>query len=358
MASSLITEVVKIEKIKPHPNADRMDIAIIKGWQLCVAKNGYEVGTEGVYFTIDTMVPKSVAEALDFDKYLSFKKSDPDFGRVRAVNLRGEPSYGVFVPLKVVEYYLAEKHETNNFDLYVGNNVVDILGCKKYEPPLKLNSQDAEKDHDLFDKYTDIENMRNFPNVIIDGDEVVVTEKIHGTNSRHSLIEGEYMVGSHTIRLKQSETNRYWYVFNDNMKELLTSLSKEFKAKQVIMYGEIFGPGVQSGYTYDIPQGKLGYRCFDIKVDGKYLDWDKFLSSCNSHNISTVPVLYSGPLCMSNIINTFGVGPSTLSNHNLIEGVVVKLVKEELRSYGSCFKRAILKYVFDQFLTGKNTNFH
>lgn len=42
MASSLITEVVKIDEIKAHPNADRMDIAIIKGWQLCVAKNGYK----------------------------------------------------------------------------------------------------------------------------------------------------------------------------------------------------------------------------------------------------------------------------------------------------------------------------
>jgi len=205
MASSLLTEIVTIDEIKPHPNADRMDIAIIKGWQLCVAKNGYEVGMEGVYFTIDTMVPKEVAEALDFDKYLSFSNVDPGYGRVRSVRLRGEPSYGVFIPKDVIKEYLetitdkisiiksenildADKAIALNVILAVGMNLAETLGCKKWEPPLILNSQDAERDHGLFDKYTDIENFRNYNRVILEGEDVVITEKIHGCLDENTLI--------------------------------------------------------------------------------------------------------------------------------------------------------------------------
>ena len=177
---------------------------------------------------------------------------------------------------------------------------------------------------------------------------------VHNSNSRHGLIEGEWMVGSHNMRLKYSETNRWWYVFNDNMKEMLTSLTDEFEAKQVIMFGEIFGPGIQKGYTYGIPQGTLSYRCFDIKIDGKYLSWDKLWKTCGKHNVMLVPVLYRGPLNMESIIKTFGKSKTTLEQANIMEGVVIKLVEEELRIYGGSPKRTILKYVFDQYLDPKN----
>jgi len=43
--SELKVEIVKIEKILPHDNADRLEIAVVKGWQVVVPirmKNGYQ----------------------------------------------------------------------------------------------------------------------------------------------------------------------------------------------------------------------------------------------------------------------------------------------------------------------------
>ena len=37
--SSLIVEVCKVDEVQPHPNADRMAVARIKGWYVCVAKD-------------------------------------------------------------------------------------------------------------------------------------------------------------------------------------------------------------------------------------------------------------------------------------------------------------------------------
>lgn len=40
-----------------------------------------------------------------------------------------------------------------------------------------------------------------------------------------------------------------------------------------MMVGELFGRETQSGQHYDVD---IGYRAFDICVNGKYLDYDEF----------------------------------------------------------------------------------
>ena len=59
--------------------------------------------------------------------------------------------------------------------------------------------------------YTDIENIRNFPDVLRPGEEVVITEKLHGKNCRLGLIRVpgeagdtfEFMAGSNDVRRKE-----------------------------------------------------------------------------------------------------------------------------------------------------------
>lgn len=359
--SSLIIEVVTIDEIRPHPNADKMDLAFVKGWQLCVAKNGYKKGTIGVYFPIDSLVPLEVAKALDFDKYLAVKQGE-DKGRVRAVKLRGEPSYGVFVPVKVVTDYLIKKKfseqngntKTIGRILPIGYDVADELGVEKWEPPLLLSSHEIERPHTLFDKYTNIENFRHYPNVINNEDDVIFTEKLHGSNQRTALIDGEYMVGTHNMRVKENINNKYWYVVNDNMKNLLLELSESVNGAPVIMYGEIFGPKIQKGFTYGIKQGDLGYRCFDIKVDGKYLDYLTWKTICVKHNVPIVPVLYRGKFSMEKLEEFSNIDSTIENTSHMMEGIVIKLVSEELRYYKvGTSKRVILKYVWDRYLTRK-----
>src|SRR5688500_15004179 len=178
--SSLIVEVCRVERVLPHPNADLLELAHIKGWQCVVPRGKYAAGDLVTYVPIDSVLPEPLSERLGVTKYLSN-------GRVRCAKLRGEPSFGLIMDREDPAWS-------------EGADVKDVYGITKYVPPLKPSAGDAAPAHPLFESYTDVENLRNFPSVIADGEDVVVTEKVHGTNCRVGVVEGEWMAGSMEIR--------------------------------------------------------------------------------------------------------------------------------------------------------------
>ena len=50
--SELIVEVVEIEDVLEHPNADRLEIAQVKGWACVVQKGLFSRGDKAVYLPI------------------------------------------------------------------------------------------------------------------------------------------------------------------------------------------------------------------------------------------------------------------------------------------------------------------
>lgn len=54
-------EVVKINSINSHPNADRLDIVTIEGmaYQVISAKGNFQSGDLAFYFPIDSLFPMS-----------------------------------------------------------------------------------------------------------------------------------------------------------------------------------------------------------------------------------------------------------------------------------------------------------
>ena len=338
--SDLIIPVATIENLMPHNNADSLELAQILGWQLVVRKGEYQVGDKLVYFPIDTVLPKELSDKFGVTNYLSK-------GRIRCAKLRGEPSFG-----------LAVKPENDEWQ--VGQNVAEYytaLGVKKYEPPMRATAGDADSEYPLFVKYTNIQNMRNFPDIFKECEMVVITEKIHGSNSRVGIIEGELVAGSHALRRKRPdndmfESNLYWYPLSlPPVRSLLESLTT--KHKQVILFGEIFGSKIQSlDYGY---KGILGYRAFDILIDGHYLDWPDFVALCFQYNIDTVPVVASIPFDLD-AVKKYSEGNTLLmeDNAHIREGVVVKPLRERTDlKLGRC----VLKYVSDQYLFGKHSDY-
>jgi RNA ligase (TIGR02306 family) len=55
--AELKVEVVKIQEIQEHPNADRMELAFIYGYQVCVQKGIYKEGDLAVYIPVDAVLP-------------------------------------------------------------------------------------------------------------------------------------------------------------------------------------------------------------------------------------------------------------------------------------------------------------
>ncbi|MGI4790696.1 MAG: RNA ligase family protein [Janthinobacterium lividum] len=231
-----------------------------------------------------------------------------------------------------------------------GLDVKEHYGITKYEPPVKLGAGDAAPSHPLFGEYTDVENLRNFPAVLTEGEEVVVTEKIHGTNCRLGLIEGELMAGSMSVRRTRPEQiadSIYWQPMESSgVQALLESFGRS--ARQVILFGEVFGSRIQNLNYGQI--GVLGFRAFDLMVEGKYMDPDQFLSACMEFSVPTVPVLYRGPYALE-AIKALSEGATTLGADHIREGVVVKPVQERTDPK---VRRVCLKYIGDSYLFAKN----
>lgn len=323
--SSLIVDTCRVDSVRPHPNADRLDIAVIKGWQCVIPKGTRSAGDLVTYIPIDSVLPLELSDALGVTKYLSK-------GRVRAARLRGEPSYGVVMDARGDE----------------GFNAAESLGITKWLPPVKLVAGDEEPDHPLFPKYTDIENLRNFTNVFEDGEEVIATEKIHGTNSRVGMvIDGDMqtvVIGSKSIRRKVVEGTTYHFPLTMSSVATLLQECINDGAKSAILYGEIYGK-VQSLH-YGIA-GRIGFMAFDLCVDMQYVCADRFFEMMRAYGVPTVPVLYRGPYSIEAIKAASNGRSAVEGADNIREGVVVRPVAE--RNHPA-LGRVILKYVGDDYL--------
>jgi hypothetical protein len=145
------------------------------------------------------MVPKELADQWSVTPYLSWKK-DATKGRVKCVRLRGATSYGFLAP--------------NDTNAEIDTNLAEMLGIEKYEEPIPIGMQAGQqaRNHPFFHTYTDIQNLRNYPDKLDYSLPLVVTEKLHGTNSRVGWVASntdagdvvlERVVGSHRTQRKR-----------------------------------------------------------------------------------------------------------------------------------------------------------
>jgi RNA ligase (TIGR02306 family) len=331
--SSLIVPVAYIHDVRPHPNADSLDIAEVLGWQVVVKRGSFANGDHVVYFPPDTLLPKELSDRFGVTQYLSKQ-------RIQSTRLRGEPSFGLVMPVEDLSWQ-------------VGQNVAEYYGVSKWEPPVRdrgrhpIANEHQVPRNPLFPQYTEIQNLRHFPDLLLDDETVVITEKIHGTNSRIGMVEGEWLAGSHRIQRGPGD-DLYWSP-RDQAEWMVSVLGKVHK--QVILYGEIYGAEVQS-LDYGC-LGHEGYAAFDLMIDGRYLDWHSFQVLCHIYQVETVPMLFMGTFSLE-MVRKLSKGNTRLSAQHIREGVVVKPIVE--RSHPK-IGRVVLKYVSDDYLLAKKSDF-
>ncbi len=346
--STIKVEVTRIQDVRPHGNADSLELATVGGWQMCVKKGVYHNDDPIVYFEQGTVLPREVADQLGVTQYLS-EKTDINGDKVliiHRVRLRGEPSFGLVISPEA--------------GMTVGQDVADLYGATKFYPPIRTQAGDSERDDARFPAYTDIENMRSYPDVLLAGEEVVATEKLHGTNCRVGFVidqvEGQRaykaMAGSRGLRRKQpvddaaTRLNTYWFPSTlEPVNKLLHDLYENWH-NQAVLYGEVYGQGIQS---FNYGEKAVAFRAFDLMIDGKYLNHDDFAALCDQYGVETVPLVYRGEFSLATI-KRLSDGDSQVGGSHGREGVVVKPVTE--RQDGK-IGRVILKYVGDSYLFGK-----
>ncbi len=346
--SSIKVEVTRIHDVRPHSNADALELATVGGWQMAVKKGVYKDGDPVVYFEQGTTLPREVADRLGVATYMK-EGTDIDGARVlviHRVRLRGEPSFGLVIQPEP--------------GMEVGQDVTDFYGAQKYVPPLRTQAGDSAPSDPRFPAYTDIENLRSYPDVIADAEEVVVTEKLHGTNCRvgfvTSVADGgrgrQWMAGSRGLRRMEPpdseafRTNTYWYPLTlQGVQNLLNDLFSQGH-NQAVLYGEVFGSGIQS---YHYGQRGIAFRAFDLMIDGEFVDHDAFVAWCEKHAVENVPLVYRGGYSLATI-KQLSEGDSLVGGKHGREGVVVKPARER---HDVKLGRVIFKYIGDAYLFGK-----
>ena len=331
-------------------------------------RNQFEAGDKCVYIPPDAVLPPALADRLNVTKYLMplSRNGDgvrPPGGRVRVARLRGEPSYGLI---------LAPDDPT----AAVGTDVAALYGITKWEPPPDVIDGDAERPHPAFHGYVDLENFRNFPDLFREGEEVVFTEKIHGKNARVGLIrttgadgkdDWTYMAGSRDRRRKEFDAkgrrSQFWECLTDPVKELLRHVAST-TGGDVVLFGELYGSGVQDMW-YGFENGRIGFRAFDLAVNGRYVDFDEKTALFTRFGVETVPVLYRGPFSRARV-EEYVSGPTTVCPLDRAgrfkgrEGIVIVPTRERSAATESTvFERVILKAVSFEYLERKGgTEYH
>jgi len=293
------------------PSADNIELVLVNGWQAITKKGEYQVGDKVVVATTDAVIPQDLSDLMGVTNYL--RKGQ----RVRTVKLRGVYSECLIIPIG----FVPDKYR------YEGADCMELLEIFKYEPPVKtITLQSGGRkikyhQNPNFKIYYKFPNQKNVPDMFNEDDEVVITRKLHGTNTRYGIVKKkklslwdrvkmffgdkwagfEYVYGSHNVE-KGSDSQGFYStdVWDEvavkyDVRSKLWSHVKdtyEYLESGFIIYGEIYGAGIQKNYDYGLSEIK--FAGFDVEVDNEYVGYPAECAHFDVLNLPQVERLYWG----------------------------------------------------------------
>lgn len=262
-----LATVETISAIKTHDNADSLELALVRGWQVVVRKGEFQPGDKVIYLEIDSWVPTEIAPFLSKGQeprvYEGVKGE-----RLRTVKLRGELSQGLILAIP------REFDDPTQF--VVGLDLTEQLGVIKWEPPISAQlAGQVEGDFPSFIRKTDQERVQNcyskmafLDNHQHGGIDWVIEEKLDGSSCTvfvkftRDVAEGLYEVGicSRNFELKINEENKdNTFIKTVTEAGYLKHIHK--LCQSIAIQGELCGPGIQ-GNKYKLKRPVL--FVFDI----------------------------------------------------------------------------------------------
>ena len=267
-------------QIFSHPGADKLAIGKVGSYQVVVPKGLFNDGDEVVFAPEKSILTGAIKA--EFEKYLV----GPEKNRIKAVRLRDQISSGVILPKELIP----------NFDtIEVGEDISESLGISHYEPviPAELLGKVDRFDMPHVGSH-DCEHVGIYVNELIDGERVVITEKIHGSQFilAHDVVENKTIVSSKGLLksglvLEDSDENAYWKASRND--DIIGKITRAFPDGVVQVFGEVVP--IQDGYTYGFKD--LTARIFDIRLNGESIPYDRVPDEFKA---IWVPVIYDGIL--------------------------------------------------------------
>lgn len=339
-------QIVRIEKVEKHPNADALDIVTVLGDYPVVSKRDeYNVGDITCYLPIDTIVPDTeqfyflcpvLREDYEENGEVKSKIIGPKYPvgsvpekyrRIKAKKIRGHYSQGMLFPVS----------KTNTNKLWqIGESIVDVLGLKKYEEEEEDNIPNAKKSRGANAEkapqgwaipYYDIESARKYLNCFLPNEEIVLLEKLHGSNAAFCHDGNKLIVKSRNYYKRRDEEDMWWdaairYSLEDKLS----------KYPMLVFFAECIGQVKGFRYNSEVKEGSLCTKLFffdvwDIK-QSKYLDYDDSKNLIINAGLDPVPELYRGSWTDKNNMYAYSEGMTNLGGKHIREGWVMKPIKE------------------------------
>lgn len=167
--------VRRIDEVRAHPNADRLDLARVGGYEVVVGKGEWNAGREAVFLPEASVLPEWLIIKLGLEGRLAGKKKN----RVKAVRLRGSLSQGLLLPIE--DGQVLNDETGGSAPAEAGQDYAALLGVVKYEPPVPVSMSGECAPCPFPLPKIDVVDWKRDPEEIADGREMIVTEKLHGT---------------------------------------------------------------------------------------------------------------------------------------------------------------------------------
>ena len=304
----------------PHPDADKLQLGKVGNYQVVVQKGLYNDG-DAVVFAPEKSLLTGVLEA-EYKNYLK----GPDSNRVGSIRLRGELSCGIIIPAELVKRQCGRDME----DLPYDEDLSEILSIIKYVPPVprEMEGEAAPIEFELNSVRHDVEQFGIYSGDFVEGETVVVEEKLHGSqlvayvgsdedDNVHRWVSTKNY-NKEGLYLLDSPTQFYWMCTRDvGLWEMMDRL-RESGANTVQVFGEAL-PCQSLKYGFVNPT----MRVYRVSVDGADVPRDQLPEEWSN---VWVPVLYEGPYERVSDLKKLALGNETLSGESLHikEGVVIK----------------------------------
>ena len=221
--------VCKLTNVRPHPNADRLQLATVYGHQIIVGLD-YVEGQIGVFFRTDGQLSEEFAKANDLVQYTDPVTGErrggffPKNRRVRAINLRGEKSEGFFAPMNMFEFTgnTSMLQLGDEFDKYNGVPI-----CNKYETRATKQARGRKITHrretEMLRMHVDTKQFRYEVDKIPVGSLITLTEKLHGTSHRFGRVLDDAPLNYPRLRrlLRLPLTKKVWCYLSGTRRVIL-----------------------------------------------------------------------------------------------------------------------------------------
>lgn len=329
-----LCSIQKIIDLRPIENADKIEIADIKGWHVVVVKGLHKIGDMVVYCEVDSLLP--VLPELEFlasrgTKTLYVEGKEYVGYRLKTVKLRGQISQGLALPLTILKgrKFPNDKRENPEYVFKEGDDVTALLGVIKYEAPIPAHLAGKVKGlkPGWFPK-TDEDRIQAFPKVLERNKNkgFYITEKLDGSSVSIYFKNGDFGVCSRNLDLLRDENNSIWKTaLALDLENKLTKLGRN-----IALQGEIVGFGIQKNPLKLNNQIIFFFDVYDIDTH-KYLDLVDFKLTIKKLGLQTVPIFSEDFILTETVDELVKLADrgSAINKGGMVEGIVMRTMTEQ-----------------------------